>query len=498
MVTDQQVRKLMKHVKNGDTLSLAAAKAGMGEQTARKYLRSGKLPSESAAPHTWRTREDPFGAVWDEVAAMLDVNAGLEAKTLFADLQRRYPGRFADGQLRTLQRRVKVWRALEGPEREVFFAQIHLPGALCQSDFTHMSELEVTIGGQPFDHMVYHLVLTHSNWETGTVCFSESFESLAEGLERALWELGAVPVAHQSDRLTAAVAVLGDQATFTDRYKGLLRHYGLEPKMIQTGRPNENGDIEQRHHRFKKAVDQALMLRQSRDFNNREEYETFLRDLFVQLNAGRQDRLKNELKHMHALPEARLGTPKKVTCSVGQGSTINADRNVYSVPSRLIGTRVEVRLYAEYIEVWYAQKCIETMPRLRGRQGHRINYRHIIGWLVRKPGAFKNYTYRNDLFPTSYFRMAFDALEKQTPNRAHKIYLRILHLAARENESAVDEALRFLINTEQAITFEIVEALVHEATALPAPTDVHIDDIDLERYDALFDALNFAQQEVMV
>ncbi len=498
MVTDQQVRKLMKHVKDGDTLSLAAAKAGMCEQTGRKYLRSGKLPSESAAPHTWRTRTDPFEEFWDEVAAMLEVNAGLEAKTLFADLQRRYPGRFPDGQLRSLQRQVKVWRGLEGPEREVFFAQEHLPGALCQSDFTHMTELKVTIGGLSFDHMVYHFVLTHSNWETGTVCFSESFESLAEGLERALWKLGAVPEAHQSDRLTAAVTVLGGQAKFTDRYNGLLRHYGLEGKMIQTGRPNENGDIEQRHHRFKKAVDQALMLRQSRDFNSREDYETFLHKLFVQLNAGRRDRLKDELKHMHALPEARLSTPKKLTCSVGQGSTINADRNVYSVPSRLIGTRVEVRLYAEYLEVWYAQKCIETMPRLRGRQGHRINYRHIIGWLVRKPGAFRNYRYRDDLFPTSYFRMAYDALERQTPNRAHKTYLRILYLAALENETAVDEALRFLINTEAAITFEMVEALVHEATALPAPTDVHIDDIDLERYDALFDALSFAEQEVRV
>lgn len=497
MITDQQVRKLMKLVKNEETLSLAAAKAGMGEQTARKYLRSGKLPSESAAPHTWRTRRDPFEEVWDEVVALLDMNAGLEAKTVFADLQRRYPGRFPDGQLRTLQRRVKVWRALEGPEREVFFAQTHQPGALCQSDFTHMAQLKVTIDGQPFDHMIYHLVLTHSNWETGTVCFSESFESLAEGLEGALWELGAVPAAHQSDRLTAAVTVLGDQAEFTDRYNGLLRHYGLEGKMIQTGRPNENGDIEQRHHRFKKAVEQALMLRGSREFKSREDYESFLRDLFAQLNAGRQDRFKEELKHLHALPETRLSTPKKLACRVGQGSTINADRNVYSVPSRLIGTRVEARLYAEYIEVWYAQKCIETMPRLRGRQGHRINYRHVIQWLVRKPGAFQNYRYRDDLFPTSYFRMAYDALQRQTPERADKSYLRILHLAARENETAVDEALRFLINTEQAIHFETIEALVHEATALPAPTDVHIDDIDLERYDALLDSFSFLEEEVM-
>lgn len=262
----------------------------MSEKTARKYRQSGKLPSEMSKPHTWRTRPDPFAEVWDEVRRMLEDHPGLEAKTVFEDLQRRYPGKFSDGQLRTLQRRMKAWRALEGPEREVFFTQEHVPGALCQSDFTHMADLEVTIAGQRFEHLVYHFVLTHSNWETGAVCFSESFESLSEGLQKALWELGGVPVAHQSDRLTSAVTTLGDRGEFTERYSALLRHYGLEGKMIQTAKPNENGDVEQRHHRFKRAVDQALMLRGSRDFASREDYETFLDRLFVQLNAGRQER----------------------------------------------------------------------------------------------------------------------------------------------------------------------------------------------------------------
>jgi transposase InsO family protein len=489
----------MKLVKTEKTLSLAASKAGMCEQTARKYRLSSKLPSESAQPHDWRTRPDPFAEVWDEVKEQLVLNAGLEAKTLFEDLQRRYPGKFSDGQLRTLQRRVKTWRALEGPEREVFFAQEHPPGALCQSDFSHMAELGITIGGQVFEHLIFHFVLTHSNWETGMVCFSESFENLSDGLQKALWELGAVPKAHQSDRLTAAVTTLGgNRAEFTDRYSALLRHYGLEAKMIQTGRPNENGDVEQRHHRFKRAVSQALMLRGSRNFTSREDYETFLRDLFAQLNAGRRGRLQNELKVMRELPPTRLGTAKKLSCRVGQGSTVSVDRNVYSVPSRLIGARVDVRLYAEHLEIWYAQKKLETLPRLRGRKGHRINYRHVIGWLVRKPGAFEHYRYRDDLFPTSHFRMAYDTLMRQSPGRGHKTYLRILLLAARKNETAVDEALRFLIDTEQTITFETVEAMVEEATALPAPTDVHIDDIDLERYDTLLDALDLARREVRV
>ena len=154
MVTNQQVRILMKTVKTEKTLALAAAKAGMDETTARKYRRSDKLPSEMKERHRWRTRLDPFEEVWEEIRDKLEDNPGFEAKTLFEDLQRRYPGRFSDGQLRTLQRRVKVWRALEGPQKEVMFAQVHEPGALCQSDFTRMGALEISIAGQLFDHMV--------------------------------------------------------------------------------------------------------------------------------------------------------------------------------------------------------------------------------------------------------------------------------------------------------------------------------------------------------
>jgi len=204
MVTNRQVRRLMEMLGKGKDLAVAAAKADMDEKTARKYRQLGKLPSELKVEHTWRTREDPFVDVWAEVKEKLEINPGLEAKTLFEDLQRRYPGRFADGQLRTLQRRVKIWRALEGPPKEVFFPQVHKPGELCESDFTHMSTLGVTIQRQPFDHLIYHFVLTYSNWETGTICFSESFESLSEGLQNALWELGRVPKIHRTDRLSAA------------------------------------------------------------------------------------------------------------------------------------------------------------------------------------------------------------------------------------------------------------------------------------------------------
>jgi len=493
LVTDRQVRVLMEMLGKGKSLIVAAAKADMDEKTARKYRKLGKLPSEVKLEHTWRTREDPFSEVWEDLEEKLEINPGLEAKTLFEDLQRRYPGKFADGQLRTLQRRVKMWRALKGPPKEVFFPQEHHPGELCQSDFTHMDYLGVTIQGQPFNHLLYHFVLTYSNWETGTICFSESFESLSEGLQRALWELGGVPKKHRTDRLSAAINKLGNPEEFTQRYKALLSHYNLKGCKTQPSSPNENGDIEQSHYRFKKALEQSLMLRGTRDFLSREEYESFLKKLFVQLNAGRKDRFKEEQELLGRLPPSRINSYKRLKVRVGPSSTIRVNHNVYSVHSRLIRETIEVRLYMEYLEIWYAQQKIETLPRLRGESKYHIQYRHIIDWLVRKPGAFKNYRYRDALFPTHRFRMAYDWLKGKKPLKATKEYLRILHLAAMQNEAMVDYALRTLIDEEKAISTEAIESIMGTIDQIPSPADVTIVKIDLGLYDVLLNPVEEVQ-----
>ena len=485
MVTDHQVRKLMTELRKGRTLQLASARAGMDVKTGRKYRRLGKLPSECKPERTWRTHPDPFADVWEEARELLEVNPGLQARTIFEELQRRYPGRFSDGQLRTLQRRVKAWRALEGPAKEPIFPQVHEPGQRCQSDFTDLSRLGVTIQGERFDHLLYHLVLPYSNWETGTICFSESFESLSEGLQNALFELGGVPERHRTDRLSAAVQKPDHPEEFTRRYQALLDHYGLQGEKIQTGRPHENGDVEQRHHRIKEALDQSLMLRGSRDFESREAYEAFVRSTFDQVNRGRVDRLAEELDRLGQLPEKRQGAMKKLTLRVTPSSTIRVQHNVYSVHSRLIGERVEVRIYAERLEVWYAQRKVETLPRLRGDGGHRIEYRHIIDWLVRKPGAFAQYCYRDDLFPTSRFRMAYDLLKLSCRDRAEKEYLRILHLAAKESESGVDGALQVLLSGDEPLTADAVEQMVRSGQEPPPVPDVSVEPVDLAAYDLL-------------
>lgn len=488
MITDNQARKLMKYVQEKTTLGVAALKSGMDEKTARKYRDLGKLPSELKAERirNWRTREDPFVEVWELVKSFLKNNAGLEAKTLFEHLQRQYPGRFSDGQLRTFQRKVKTWRATEGPAKEVFFPQVHRPGKLSQSDFTHMGRLGVTVGGVPFDHLIYHFVLTYSNWETGSICFSESFESLSDGLQQALWKLGGVPEAHQTDRLSTAVNKPDNPEEFTRRYQGVLSHYGIEGRKTQPASPNENGDVEQRHHRFKKAADQALMLRGSRNFASRKEYEIFLETLFSQLNANRSARFQEELAQLRPLPAMRLPACTRFSVGVGPSSTIRVKHNVYSVHSRLIREKVTVRLYAEHLEIWHGQSHVENIPRLRGSGNHHIQYRHIIDWLVRKPGAFENYRYRSDLFPTSRFRMVYDELkQRHTLTKAGKEYLLILKLAARENEAAVDDALRFMIDRNESISAENLEKLVFSGQQAEPVTDVRIAAVALHAYDCL-------------
>ena len=315
------------------------------------------------------------------------------------------------------------------------------------------------------------------------------------GLQNALWELGGVIWRHRTDHLSSAVHPVGHPEAFTDAYRALAAHYGFASEKIQPACPHENGDVEQRHYRFKKAAEQALLLRGSRDFASRAAYAAFLGRLFDQLNAGRQPRLREELKVLRRLPARRLEDFRQQDCRVGQASTIRVLKNSYSVHSRLIGQTVTVRIYAEHLEVWYAQRKIEPLPRLRGAHGHHINYRHVIDWLVRKPGAFENYRYKEDLFPSSQFRMAYDLLRQQypQPRQANRQYLKLLELAARENQTAVNQALRLLIAQGREMSFETVEAVVRSAQQPPAITDVHIPAVDLQVYDQLLEGVEVSR-----
>ncbi len=264
-----------------------------------------------------------------------------------------------------------------------------------------------------------------------------------------------------------------------------MAHYGLKPQAIAARQAHQNGDVEQSHHRFKQAVDQALMLRGGRDFATRGEYESFLRRLMAGRNANRRERFAEEQSVLSPLPARRLEMRRRVKVRVDSGSTIHVGGNTYSVPSRLIGEWVEVHIGAECLEVWHGARRVDHLPRLRGRGKHRIEYRHIIDWLVRKPGAFEEYRYRDAMFPTSRFRMAYDALRGRAPSAAVAEYLAILHLAAREGEGAVDEALRWLLDRDQAPGPAAVAGFVREGRRMPPVTDVTVAAVDLAEYDRL-------------
>ena len=472
----------MKKLKEGETLERAALKSGMSENTARRY-RKGATRKGARPARAYRTRQDPFEAVWLEVEKMLEIAPGLEAKTIFERLLERPDEEFTEGQLRTLQRKIRRWRAEHGPQKEVMFPQEHRAGEYGQSDYTSMNELKITIDGERFDHLVYHFVLPYSRWETGMVCFSESFETLIAGFQGAVGELGRVPHKHRTDNLSAATHNLQDGGrAFNERYLGAMAHYGVEADRNTPGRANENGSVEQAHHRFKRAVEQALLVRGTREFDGRASYEAFLREIFAGRNKRRTD-LGDDLRGMKELPPMRIEDFRRERVKVTRFSTIRAAENTYSVSSRLIGELVDLRLHAETIEVWHGQRLMATMDRQRGRGNVAIDYRHVIWSLVRKPGAFARYQYREALFPTLTFRRAYDALVERLGSGADIEYVRILHLAASTSQTTVEAALGELLARGELHDYAQVRT-----AAAPEPIEVpscSIEPPDLSVYDAI-------------
>lgn len=491
---------MMEEFSNHGRLEKAALKAGMNRKTAAKYVNVGCLPSDLREPRTWRTRDDPFEDVWSEVAERLAAAPELEARALFEDLLAREPDRFDAGQLRTFQRRVKQWRAREGPEKEVFFQQEHRPGEAAQTDFTWATELEITIGGEPFPHMLCHFVLPFSNWQWATVCHSESMPALTRGIQEAVFRLGRVPTWHQTDNSTAATHNLsradrekpqelggeagGRSRGFNQKYLGLMRHLGMKPRTTEVGAKEQNGDVESLNGAVKRRLKQHLLLRGSRDFVNVAEYERWLNSVFEKANAQRATKVAEDLAAMTAVRVERLAEFTIVDVTVTSWSTIRVKRNTYSVSSRLIGECVRVRVFEERIEVWHGDRHELTAERLIGEGGRWINYRHVIASLVRKPGAFERYRYREDLFPSPVFRRSYDALHGGLETRkADREYLRTLKLAAETMESDVEAALLELLNADELPLTDLVKARV-APEELDVP-ELAVLEVELVEYDAL-------------
>lgn len=480
--TDAQVVRLRAERARGRSIEGAAMKAGMHRNTARKYLR-GPLPSEREAERTWRTREDPFAEDWPAMAAMLEEAPGLEAKALFEHWQALRPGRYPDGHLRTFQRRVKTWRATRGPEKEVFFPQAHRPGEAMQTDFTEAGALGVTIGREPYDHLLCVTALPYSRWRWATPCGSESMAALREGVQNAVFALGRVARHHQTDHSTAATHREQGVWVFNDEYAALMRHLGMEPRLTGVGKKEQNGSVEAGNGALKRELEQELLLRGHRDFESEAAYREWLGGVLGKRNR-RRARLAEELQAMRPLSAVRLPAYVVVEARVGSGATIRAKSCTYSVPSRLIGEKVRVRIHESRLEVYLGGAHQATLERVRGKSAHNVSWRHVIGWMVRKPGAFRRYRYRDALFPTPTFRQAWEELDGALSTwSADMNYLQVLQHARDGSEHDVERALRVLSRAGELARFERVVALT--ARPRPARPQVEVGEVELKTYDGL-------------
>ncbi len=490
----------MEEMSKHGRIGVAAMKAGMDRKTARKYVKAEKLPSEMKTPRTWRTREDPFEEQWPELEKRLVAAPELQAKTLLDDLIEHHPERYQEGHLRTLQRRIRGWRATLGPEKRVMLAQRHRPGEASQADFTHATKLGVTIAGELLVHMLYVFVLPFSNWTWATVCHSESMAALRCGLQRALFQLGRVTEWHQTDNSTAATHAVpkdkqatlengGRKRVFNEDYLALMRHYGMNPRTTGVGEKEQNGDVEAQNGALKRRLEQALLLRGNRDFDEPAEWQQFIDEVNRKANKARSQRVSEELATMSELSVAKLPEYVQLTGMVSEWSTIRVKHNGYSVPSRLIGHELKIYLYENRLEAYLGSDLQLSCERLRGRGGHRIDYRHMIWSLVRRPGGFERYVYREEMFPSVVFRRAYDAI--QTPHRGTQgdlEYLRILHLAATTYEADVEAALVLLLDANETISSDSVKAVIG-GTELPEVPQLEPGEVDLAAYDDLLPAV---------
>jgi len=420
--------------KQTDSTAVAAAKASISAATAWRIEADPRLPSQKAVARS-RRRPDPLADIFDaEVVPLLIAAPGLRSFGIFEEMRRRHP-ELAEGVRRTLERRIRMWRALNGAPQEVIF-QTHEPGRMGLSDFTDMADAAVTVAGSLLDHRLYHFRLVYSGFEHAHVILGgESYVALAEGLQNALWSLGGSPLEHRSDSLSAAFRNLHKEARedLTVRYDALCAHYGMEPTRNNRGAAHENGSVESSHGHIKKAVNDALLLRGSRDFGDLALYRGFVDEIIGRHNARHAGRIHAERVTLQPLPERRACDYEDAIVIVTSSGGFSLKKVFYTVPSRLIGHHLRVKLFDDRLDLYVGGTPLMTLRRGRSdkaRRGHVIDYHHVIGALRRKPMALMGLVYRDELFPRQAYKLTFERLIEQLPQRAAcKITVELLALA---------------------------------------------------------------------
>jgi hypothetical protein len=488
--SDQQVFLFMTERRH-HTQAVAAVKAGISERSARRLENDPRLPSQKKRERHWRTRADPLEPFWPRVEELLKID-GIIAVTIFETIQDEFGEDAVPDKLRrTLERRIARWRALHGGEKEIFFPQHHKIGRQGLSDFTACNDLNVTIGGEPFNHLLYHFRLARCGWEHAAVVLGgESYAALSEHLQDALWKLGGVPAEHRSDSLSAAYKNLNADAQrdFTRGYDELCRHYGMLATRNNRGLAHENGSIEGPHRHLKRRLDQALRRRGSRDFISLEAWREFIEADVAKQNRRRAALIEEERRVLRPLPARRTTDFAMVAVDVTRNGTVSIERVVYSVPSRLVGRRLHAHLFDDRIDLFLGPDLVMTTPRVRVRRpdrAHHIDFRHVVANLRRKPGALRNLVYRDALFPNHAYRRAWQAFDARIEARqACRDTVALLDIAARGD--CVDALAQRIDAALDAGHLPDIAALRNEfLPTARASRDVTIPPPDLRGYNSL-------------
>ena len=432
--------------------SSAAAKAGFSQRTARR-IDSGKHNTTNQ-PRQYSTRKDPFNGLFEEhIVPLLEAQPQLQPITLLEKLEEIAPQQFDHSHLRTLQRRVKRWRAKHGPALDVIFRQEHEPGAMGISDYTWANKLLITIGGEAFKHKLYHYRLVFSGWTYVQVILGgESFESLSSGLQNALWRSGGVPKTHRTDSLSAAFNNHSQEQVLTVRYNKLCKHYDVKATRNNKGVAHENGAIEGPNGHLKRKIEQQLLLRGSRDFDNLSDYQAYIDTIVAKINRQCRTRYNEERAHLLPLPKRRTNDFSEQYVKVTSSSTITIKRVTYTVPSRLISATLLVHIFDDRLDLFYGHEAILTLDRMYAQTAKRarsIDYNHVIHSLAKKPNAFKCSQLRDDLIPKGDFWTLWQQLTSHGVTDEDCCYMVDLLLIAHnyECESALG---RFVLNAFDA------------------------------------------------
>lgn len=445
-ITDQQVRLYMTH-RSDQTQLIAAAKSGISVRSARRIDQQQLQPAQPV--RQWRTRADPLIAVWDDVVLpMLKASDELSAVGIFDHLCEHYLDKFSPSARRTLERRISQWRHLYGATQSVIFVQEHPLGALGIADFTH-ADFPVTIDGVPLVHKLFHYRLVASGWAYAQVTYAgESFAAFSDGLQNAFHAAGGVPIEVRTDSLSAAYKNQSEADDFTARFTELVNNYGFKASRNNRGEAHENGAIESPNRHIKSQIKQALLIRGDHNFTTSEDYERFVQSIVDRRNRRRGDTFLIEQRKLQPLPRSMSVNYSEHLLRVSRTSSITLKRVVYTVPSRLIGTRLSIHLFDNRLDLYLGGVMTFTLARVHAYQGSRarsIDYRHVIGSLVQKPRAFRYSQWRNELLPSEDYHLIWHYVDDElTADKACIYIVRLLNLA---KKSEREEALgRFVLD----------------------------------------------------